>query len=186
MESRGRDANQLSVLTGLSAGTIRGFLRPKDPTDSSLGNVILMALGLGMDLSELFAAPSGLAPEEPARSYERLAADNPQATVTIRDINGQAIYVSPSSRLVGYEPEDFIRLTPDETLDLVHPDDREKMTAELGDVIANEGKRAEVEYLLKTKDGRWIARISTFWVERGEKGAQVLVQIDRPASAEAG
>ena len=49
------DAAAIYALTGVSAGTVRNFLRG---TDSSLGNVLLMSLALGVSLSDLERPPS--------------------------------------------------------------------------------------------------------------------------------
>jgi hypothetical protein len=54
MERAEVDAVTLSALSGVSAGTIRGFLAG---TDSSITNVTQMALALGLTLAELEQPP---------------------------------------------------------------------------------------------------------------------------------
>ncbi len=55
MTRTGHDAVAIQALTGLSAGTVRNFLRG---TDLSLGNVLLMALALGVTLGDLERSPN--------------------------------------------------------------------------------------------------------------------------------
>lgn len=54
MDESGHDSVAISALTGISVGTVRGFMRG---TDSSLRNVILMALAMGVELQELARPP---------------------------------------------------------------------------------------------------------------------------------
>ena len=60
MNRTGHDAVTIQALTGLSAGTVRNFLRG---TDSSLGNVLLIALALGVTLGDI---------ERPLDEFRRL------------------------------------------------------------------------------------------------------------------
>lgn len=58
MAASGRDAVALSALSGISATTVRGFLAG---TDSSLTNVLKMALTLGVSLADLERSPDEFA-----------------------------------------------------------------------------------------------------------------------------
>jgi hypothetical protein len=63
MNRTGHDSVAIQALTGLSAGTVRNFLRG---TDSSLGNVLLIALALGVSLGDI---------ERPPAEFRRLLDD---------------------------------------------------------------------------------------------------------------
>ena len=54
MRRTDHDAMAIQALTGLSAGTVRNFLQG---TDSSIGNVLLIALALGVTLGDLERSP---------------------------------------------------------------------------------------------------------------------------------
>jgi|SRR5581483_7379400 len=50
MTESGQDAVTISALTGVAVGTVKGFL---DQTDTSIRNVLLIALALGLTLADL-------------------------------------------------------------------------------------------------------------------------------------
>jgi PAS domain S-box-containing protein len=183
MKTGGRDANQLSAITGLSVGTIRGFLSRSNPTDSGTGNVLLISLALGISPEDLFRPPEGLAATQAAQQYDSLARENPDAIVTVRTIAGEAIYVSPSSRDIGYEPRELLDMSVEATLDLIHPEDRERMGEVLVQVTQMEGRRSRILYRVLRKDGRWEAREAELWVDRGATAEQVLIMVDGKAPA---
>jgi hypothetical protein len=54
MRHTDHDPVAIQALTGLSAGTVRNFL---SGTDSSIGNVVLIALALGVTLGDLERSP---------------------------------------------------------------------------------------------------------------------------------
>ena len=54
MDATDHDAALIHALAGVSAGTVRNFLRG---TDSSLGNVLLIAEALGISLGDLERPP---------------------------------------------------------------------------------------------------------------------------------
>jgi len=58
MAAMGQDAVTISALTGVAVGTVKGFL---DRTDSSIKNVLLIAVALGLTLSELERPPEAFA-----------------------------------------------------------------------------------------------------------------------------
>jgi hypothetical protein len=64
----GQDAVTISALTGVSVGTVRGFL---DQTDTSIKNVLLIALALGLSLTDLERPPEDFAQLIRDRSGER-------------------------------------------------------------------------------------------------------------------
>jgi hypothetical protein len=61
MEATDHDSTDISALTGVSVGTVRGFMRG---TDSSLRNVILIALAMGVELNELARPPEQFVRQE--------------------------------------------------------------------------------------------------------------------------
>lgn len=58
MAATGQDPVTLSALTGVAMGTVKGFL---DRTDSSIKNVLLMAVALGHSLADLELPPAEFA-----------------------------------------------------------------------------------------------------------------------------
>jgi hypothetical protein len=58
MEATGQDAVTISALTGVAMGTVKGFL---DRTDSSIKNVLLIAVALGFTLADLERPPAEFA-----------------------------------------------------------------------------------------------------------------------------
>jgi hypothetical protein len=54
MAATGQDAVTISALTGVAVGTVKGFL---DHTDTSIKNVLLIAMALGLDLADLERQP---------------------------------------------------------------------------------------------------------------------------------
>src|SRR5437588_12687099 len=50
MAASGQDAVTLSALTGVAVGTVKGFL---EHTDTSIKNVLLIAMALGLSLTDL-------------------------------------------------------------------------------------------------------------------------------------
>ncbi|MCU1460100.1 MAG: hypothetical protein JWO37_175 [Acidimicrobiales bacterium] len=58
IEATGQDAVTISAFTGVSVGTVKGFL---DQTDTSIKNVLLIALALGLSLTDLERPPAEFA-----------------------------------------------------------------------------------------------------------------------------
>ena len=63
MRRTGHDAAAIQALTGLSAGTVRNFLKG---TDSSVRNVLVIAQALGVSLADV---------ERPPDEFRRLLED---------------------------------------------------------------------------------------------------------------
>jgi diguanylate cyclase (GGDEF)-like protein/PAS domain S-box-containing protein len=72
--------------------------------------------------------------------------------VTSFDEGGTIIFISPSVRAFGYEPDELIG-TP--VWDLVHPEDLERATAQITEQFAENRAPRPVEYRAKTKSGSW-------------------------------
>ena len=58
MAASGQDAVTLSALTGVAVGTVKGFLAS---TDTSIKNVLLIAVALGLTVAELERTPAEFA-----------------------------------------------------------------------------------------------------------------------------
>lgn len=72
--------------------------------------------------------------------------------------DGTYIYVSPScERITGYRPEEFISKT-DLLIAIAHPDDREKISTHLEEVLHDEIGVCSIDFRIVTRDGneRWI------------------------------
>ena len=70
---------------------------------------------------------------------------------------GEVLYASASSaKVLGYLPEELVGRN---TLDLIHPDDRDHSRHALGVVIARPPDPRQVEVRVRRKDGKWC------WVE---------------------
>jgi len=74
---------------------------------------------------------------------------------------GKYSYVSPSSeKLLGYSPEEFLALNPEDLISLVHPDDAEKLEQNIINLITHgENSVLSAEYRIKHKDSdyRWVS-----------------------------
>jgi len=88
-------------------------------------------------------------------------------------------YVSPSSRqVVGYDPEEFIELGPKHAVSLIHPDDTDRVSGAIIDLMeqSGDGARAStIEYRIHNPElgYRWVA--DNISVIRGRSNAPVAV-----------
>lgn len=81
----------------------------------------------------------------------RLIAHNSTDVIARTDPDGIILYCSPSSKLMGYTPEELIGTS---AYDYFHPDDLEKITHSHQEVLKNNDTYL-VNYRLKQKDGSW-------------------------------
>jgi PAS domain S-box-containing protein len=103
--------------------------------------------------------------EEAFRESEgrfRKVLDNSQDMIYSMNLQtGKYEYISPASKQVlGYSPEEFQALNPDELISLAHPDDAEKLQQNIIDLITHEENRAlSIEYRVKHKElgYRWVS-----------------------------
>jgi len=92
----------------------------------------------------------------------RSVLDNSQDMIYSMNLKtGEYEYASPASKQVlGYSPEEFQALNPDELISLAHPDDAEKLQQNIIDLITQEKNRAlSIEYRVKHKElgYRWVS-----------------------------
>lgn len=74
--------------------------------------------------------------------------------ITLSCSDGDVFYQSPAvERILGYTAEEFVGELP---LQVLHPDDREKLQAALARVRANPGVPISLEYRLRHKNGDWV------------------------------
>jgi len=110
-------------------------------------------IGVGQDISARKEAEAELRRQE---ARYRLLAENVTDVVTHLDADTTLLYVSPSvENLLGYDPK---KLTGEEAIQLVHPDDRRKCRRTVVRALS-EGRRPRVEFRIKTKNRGYL------WVE---------------------
>ena len=121
-----------------------------------------------------------LAVEEDLRNTREFTSKMLEASlngVYIHDLElGTNVYLSPRyTRLLGHTLDSLQDLSQDEFAQLFHPDDRQAVREHMARVKqAEDGEVVEIEYRLRTADGRWIwclSRESVF--ERDEEGEAV-------------
>ncbi|GAA0515127.1 hypothetical protein GCM10008992_13750 [Halorubrum aquaticum] len=74
--------------------------------------------------------------------------------VTVVDADGRVRYESPSVEdVLGYEQGSLVGRSP---LGYVHPDDRDRITAEFYEALADPDRADALEYRYRTADGDWV------------------------------
>jgi PAS domain S-box-containing protein len=85
--------------------------------------------------------------------YFRSLIENSHDVISITGRDGKMTYISPSvKRVLGYEPSERIGQG---YLQIMHPDDVERIRSEFGKLLAAQGASWTVEFRLKHKDGTW-------------------------------
>ncbi|GGA30161.1 sensor domain-containing diguanylate cyclase [Dyella nitratireducens] len=117
-----------------------------------IGVTCFVALPVALVLSEQDRMRKQM--QESELRYRMLADHSGDLVMRIRP-NGDRMYVSPSVKeLLGWEVEDFQKPRPD----LIHPDDRERIAAEVVK-LRMEGGTTNATYRLRHKDGHYL------WIE---------------------
>ena len=107
-------------------------------------------LGVTRDITDRKKAEAALAESE---ARLRHITDNMVDMVSQTDLAGRFVFASPShKRILGYEPD---KLSGTPVLDLVHPDDLEKVVATTFKAIENRSDEL-VEYRYRHADGHYI------------------------------
>jgi len=100
--------------------------------------------------------------EAVSESEQRFRALVQRATdvIAVVDPDGTLVYESPAvERILGWEPGQRLARP---AMDFVHPDDRERASAAMDDVLANPGKSLTVELRHRDSSGSWHWVESTF------------------------
>jgi len=91
--------------------------------------------------------------------------------------SGEMNYISPNiEKIYGYSPKEIYKTKGRLFFDKIHPDDNNNIK-KLYSLLFTEGKRFDVEYRIKRKDGKWIwlhDRATSVYDEKGIKYATGL------------
>ena len=130
--------------------------------------------GFAIDITERKQAEDGLRRAE--TRYRTLVEQLPLAVYVDRmDASSSNIYTSPQiEALLGYSVEEWMS-DPSLFLELLHPDDREKVLAAHDRTHAT-GEPLCVEYRLRARDGRWVWIHDEAHVIRDIKGFEPVLQ----------
>jgi len=112
------------------------------------------SIGIYQDITERKQAEQAV-----KNSERRLQAliENGQDSISLLSRDGVLLWESPAIvRILGYAPDEFIGQN---LFALIHPDDFERIQAELVDLLKEPGSRLHDIFRLRHQDGRWI------WVE---------------------
>jgi PAS domain S-box-containing protein len=93
---------------------------------------------------------------------------------------GRKVFVNSAyAEMVGYTEEELLALSPEQTLDLVHPEDRELVGAHYRDRIAGKPAPQRYEFRIVQKDGsvRWV-EVFASRIEYHGRPASQLAMID--------
>ncbi len=132
---------------------VNSILTPITDKHGKVTNVIVQAI----DLTEIKTAELALKQSE---EKHRALIENLSEMILILDKDGINLWNSPAVRQYGMEPEDAIGIN---ALDYTHPDDKERVTKVLKDVVENPGKVITLEGLKAVlSDGRILYLDDTF------------------------
>jgi PAS domain S-box-containing protein len=92
------------------------------------------------------------------KRFKALVENAPDAIILV-GMDGQIKYASPSIKQLGYTPEYFITLAPN---DLTHPDDLPMVLDTIMEVAQNPSKIKTIQYRFKDINNNWIWLESTF------------------------
>ena len=116
----------------------------------SLGDYAITVM---LDITEQLLAEAEL-----RQSEERLSLVLKGAELGLWDWNPQTneiIYDERSQRMLGYEPDEISRQVENGFMKLMHPDDRERVTAIATDHLRGHTPFYEAEFRLRAKNGDW-------------------------------
>ena len=150
-----------------SDGTKRWVLSRGEAERDAKGQVVRLR-GTAEDITERKAAEETL---RATREWLELAVESSGIGLWDWDLRTNTAYYSPSwRRLLGYSEQDFAG-TWAEWIEILHPDDRERVDAALKRQLDNPGTPYEVELRLRHKDGthRWMLSRANLLVDaRGQ------------------
>ena len=150
-----REAPELELRLIRADGAIRHVVARNTVEWDAEGRIV-RRFGTLIDVTEIKLAEA--AARESEQRY-RFLAENAPDMITRTSLEGDILYISPSSvRVFGHTPEEMLLQNAQE---MVHPDDLDRVMARIGDLIAARTQRLPEPlcYRARHKDGHWI------WVE---------------------
>jgi PAS domain S-box-containing protein len=149
-------------------GTVRLFLDEAAVLADEAGRQCFR-LGVLVDITDAAAARA-------ERRYRELVEQLPLVTYTDEPAVAPSIYISPQvEQLVGYSAEEWLA-NPELFLELLHPDDRERVLADHDRIFAAGESSWSFEYRLVARDGRTVAVRDEAVVIRDDGGRPLYVQ----------
>ncbi|HEX2554902.1 MAG TPA: PAS domain S-box protein [Microvirga sp.] len=108
-----------------------------------------------------------------AEARYRLLAENATDVIFRTGLDGERLYLSPSSREVyGYDPEELLGT---DAAFLLHPDDAARMKADLNATVAGKSGHETTVYRIRHKAGHWVWLEARRRLVRDGSGAPVEV-----------
>ena len=160
-----------SILVGILIIAERRGVLPAPPTTVGLAQWIILTATFGVagaflhlatrtidqslarahfELAERHRAEAQLQNRE---KYFRALVENIAEVVTLLDVNGTALYVSPTiQNTLGYLPEERIGQNG---FDLVHPDDLDYVRGRFQEIVAVPERQITSEFRVRHKNGTW-------------------------------
>jgi PAS domain S-box-containing protein len=151
----------------LADGSLR-HLAGRMSAERDLDGKVIALRGALVDISHLTLADEAVRTSE---ARYRLLADHSSDIIVRVDLEDRILYVSPSCRTLGYEPEELVgRLR----WELTHPDDLPNLTAVRANLVQGVASaRADREYRFMAKDGRWVWMEGSPAIIRDEAGMPI-------------
>jgi PAS domain S-box-containing protein len=116
--------------------------------------------------------------QQAQEAYRAVVENSLQGLQIIQE--GRKVFVNPAyAEMVGYTKEELLALSPEQTLDLVHPEDRELVGKHYRDRIAGRPASQRYEFRIIRKDGsvRWVETFASRIEYQGSPASQ-LAMID--------
>jgi len=113
---------------------------------------------------------------EAEEAYRTVVETSRQGLVILQD--SRLVFANPAqAEMTGYSIDELLAMTPQQTLELAHPDDRELVAKRLQEPTDEQSRHPRVEIRMLRKDGqvRWVELYSTPVEYRGKSAAQIVV-----------